>query len=139
MPTVREQPVKSLGRWYAGTLTDRSRGVEVQRQAEEGLKAIDETKLPGKYKVWMLQFGLYPRLAWPLQIYEIALTRVETIEQKCNMCVRKWLGLPRMTNTAALYGKTGSLQLPLTSIIEIYKSGKVRTVMMLKEFRDDSI
>ena len=104
MPTVREEPVKSLGRWYAGTLNDRSRGIEVQRQAEEGLKAIDGTKLPGKYKLWMLQFGLYPRLVWPLQIYEVALTRVEIIEQKCNVCVRKWLGLPRMTNTSALYG-----------------------------------
>ena len=29
MPTVKEKPVKSLGRWYAGNLTDRNRGVEV--------------------------------------------------------------------------------------------------------------
>ena len=33
----------------------------------------------------------------------------------------------------------GSLQLPLTSIVEIYKTGKVWTVMMLKESKDNTI
>lgn len=139
MPTVKEKPVKSLGRWYEGTLSDRSRGIEIQRQAEEGLKSIDKTKLPGKYKVWCLQFALYPRLAWPLMIYEVALSRVEIIEQKCSLHIRKWLGLPRITNSSALYRKSGAFHLPITSIVEIYKTGKVRTVMMLKESRDNKI
>ena len=90
----------------------------MQKQAEDGLRVIDETKLPGKFKIWMMQFGLYPRLAWPLQIYDIALSRVEIIEQKCSVHIRRWLGLPRVTNTSALYGRGGSLELPLTSIVE---------------------
>ena len=139
MPTIKEEPVKSLGRWYAGTLSDRSRGVEVMKQAEDGLKAIDRTKLPGKHKIWCLQFALYPRLAWPLSMYEIALSRVEMIEKKCSSYIRKWLGLPRMTNTSALYRQKGALQLPITSITEIYKAGKVRTVMMLRESKDKEI
>ena len=139
IPTVKEEPVKSLGRWYAGTLSDRSRGMEVMKQTEDGLKTIDQSKLPGKYKVWCLQFGLYPRIAWPLMIYEVALSRVEIIEQKCNTYIRKWLGLPRIINTPALYRKQGALQMPLTSIVEIYKAGKVRTVMMLRDSRDQQI
>ena len=47
--------------------------------------------------------------------------------------------MPRVTNTSALYGRGGSLELPLTSIVEVYKQGKVRTVMMLRESRDESI
>ena len=35
MPTVKEQPMKSL-RWYAGTLSDKSRGVAITKQVEEG-------------------------------------------------------------------------------------------------------
>ena len=62
-PTVKEQPVKSVGRWYSGTLSDRSQGVAIMQQAEHGLKAIDRTKLPGKHKIWCLQLALYPRLA----------------------------------------------------------------------------
>ena len=103
IPTVKEKPVKSLGRWYAGTLNDKGRGMEITKQAEEGLKKIDDSKLPGKYKIWCLQFGLYPRLGWPLLIYEVALSRVEVIERRCNIHIRKWLGLPKMTNNSAMY------------------------------------
>ena len=136
---MKEKPVKSLGRLYANNLTDRHQGTAIQRTAADGLAAINKTKLPGKYKAWCLQFGLYPRLAWPLVIYDVALTRVEAIERLFNINIRKWLGLPRMHNTAALYRSRGSLQLPLTSIVEVYKTGKVRTVMMLRESRDSSI
>ena len=72
-------------------------------------------------------------------ICNVALSRVEIIEQKMRVCVRKWLGLPKVTNSSALYRSKGSLQLPLTSIVEIYKTGKVWTVMMLKESKDNTI
>ena len=139
IPTLKEEPVKSLGRLYAGNLTDRHEGVLIQKQAEEGLASIQKSNLPGKFKLWCLQFGLYPRLAWPLLIYDVALSRVEIIEQKCSKFIRKWLGLPRMLNSAALYRNRGSLQLPVTAITEIYKCGNIRTVMMLRESKDTSI
>ena len=139
IPTVKEEPVKSLGRWYKGRLSDRSRGKEVYDQAVEGLKSIDHSKLPGKFKLWCLQFGLYPRLLWPLMVYEIAESRVEMIEKKCRAYTRKWLGLPKCLNNAALYGKGIPLELPITSIVEEYKAGKVRTVMMLRLSKDSTI
>ena len=40
IPMMADQPVKSLGRWYAITLTDHHRGVEVQSQLEEELRVI---------------------------------------------------------------------------------------------------
>ena len=43
IPTVKEEPVKSLGRWYEGTLNDRGRGVLIQEEVEKGLRSIDET------------------------------------------------------------------------------------------------
>ena len=124
IPTVKQKPVKSLGLLYQGNLTNRSQDVTIQADAEQGLKAIANTKLPGKYKVWCLLFGLYPRLAWPLMIYEVTLSRVEIIEQKCSKLIRRWLGLPRMINTTSLYRKKGALQLPITSIVEMYKTGR---------------
>ena len=139
MPTVKEKPVKSLGRWYAGNLTDRSRGVEVYNQALEGLASIEHSNLAGKFKLWCLQFGLYPRLLWPLMIYEVAESRVEMIEKKCRAYTRKWLGLPKCLNTSALYGKGTPLELPITSIVEEYKASKVRTVMMLRYSKDQRI
>ena len=61
IPTIREQPVKSLGRMYKGNLSDRGQGMEIFKQATDSLKEIDHTKLPGKFKLWcLLQYGLYP-------------------------------------------------------------------------------
>ena len=40
IPTVKEKPVKSLGRWYSLPLTDRHRGTEIEKIASQGLTAI---------------------------------------------------------------------------------------------------
>ena len=62
IPTLNEQPVKSLGRWYAQPLTDRHRGMRVQKQLVQGLSTIDGCGLPGRYKIWCYQFWLLPRV-----------------------------------------------------------------------------
>ena len=139
IPTVKEEPVKSLGRWYKGTVTDRSQGIEVQKEAEAGIQSIDKTALPGKFKCWCCQFGLFPRLIWPMVIYEVALSRVEIIEGRISRFIRKWLGLPKTLNNSAIYGKNGQLQLPFASIVEEYKAAKVRTVMTLRYSNDPAI
>ena len=72
-------------------------------------------------------------------MYEVAVSRVEMIEKKCRAYTRKWLGLPRCLNNAALYGKGIPLELPITSIMEEYTAGKVRTEMMLRYSKDQTI
>ena len=58
IPTIREKPVKNLGRLYSIPLTDRHRSTEVLKAA--------------------LKHGLLPRILWPL-LYEIVISRVERI------------------------------------------------------------
>ena len=139
IPTVREQPVKSLGRLYVFALTNRHRGVEVERTALEGLHAIEKSELSGKLKAWCFQYGLLPRLLWPLQIYEISLSRVETIQQHINKYLRKWLGVPPCFSTVGPCTTTGMLQLPFSSITEEFKVGKARLHLMLRDSPDDVI
>ena len=52
IPTVSEEPVKSLGRWYDKSLKDTNQGKETKKMAEKGLETIEKCGLPGKYKVW---------------------------------------------------------------------------------------
>ena len=87
--SVREKPVKSLGHLYSISLTDRHRSTEVQKVALKRLKSIDKTCLPGMMKAWCYQHGLLPRLLWPLQMYEIAISRVERIQQYSNKYLHK--------------------------------------------------
>ena len=132
-------PVKSLGRLYSIPLTDRHRGTEVQKVALKGLKSIDKTCLPGKMKAWCYQHGLLPRLLWPLEIYEIAISRVERIQQYSNKYLRKWLGAPPCFSKVGLYFNSGTLQLPISSLVEEFKIGKVRLHMMMKDSADEII
>ena len=139
IPLVSEQPVKSLGRWYACPLNDRCRSKELEDFVLSSLRAIDGSGLPGKYKVWCYQFGLLPRVLWQLAIYDIPLSPVERMERKVSGHIRKWLGVPRSFATNALYASSFKLTLPVTSLIEEYKACKVRTQAMLQYSRDGAV
>ncbi|GFO47349.1 reverse transcriptase [Plakobranchus ocellatus] len=55
------RPITSLGRWYDSSLKDTKRGSEALQQASVGLQAIYKCGLPGKYRMWCLQFLLIPK------------------------------------------------------------------------------
>ena len=141
---MKEEPVKILGKWYAGPLSGMSRGVEIMKQTKEGLKAIDGSKLPGNYNIWCLQFGLYPRITWPLMIYEVALSRVEMMKQKCNTYIRK----SEMAWPASRHKhfSSESKEWSPTVAFNIYplwrftrQAGKARTVILLRESNDQEV
>ena len=137
IPTVCEEPVKSLGRWYDCNLKDSKQSQAVVKANEEGLKKIDRTRLQGKFKVWIVQFMHIPKLLWPLMVYEIGLCAVERIEQKIGSYTRKWLGLPPGLTSVALYSRSAKLKLPLRSVVEEFKVSKVRSQMMLSYSSDE--
>ena len=109
IPTVREKPVKSLGRFYSISQTDRHRGTKVVKVDLKGLKSIDKTCLPGKMKAWCYKHGLLPRLLWPLQMYKIAISWVERIQQYSNkyleflLVFRKWDYIPILVTYGSQY------------------------------------
>ena len=135
IPTVSEKPVKSLGRWYDSSLKDKEQVEQLRKEVARDLKAIDGTMLPGKLKLWCMQYGLLPRLLWPLTLYEVPLSKVEKLERLVSSYVKKWLGLPRCLSSIGLYGK-GMLHLPISSLTEEYKCAKVRLEMMLLDSSD---
>ena len=61
MPTVSQEPVKSLGRWYYSSMKDTKRGVETELPTE-GQLAINRCGLQGKMKLLCLQIMLIPKL-----------------------------------------------------------------------------
>ena len=136
IPTVSQEPVKSLGRWCDSSMKDTKRGLETVELATEGLLAINRCGLQGKLKVWCLQFMLIPKLLWPLLVYEICSTTVEAIEAKINKFTRRWLGVPPGQTDVAMYCRKAKLRLPLKSILEEYKCGKARLLSMLEDSED---
>ena len=135
IPSIRVRPVKSLGRWYNADLSDREQVEQLRKDVVEGLEKIDRSGLPGKLKLWCMQFGLFPRVMWPMSVYEVPLSKVEKLEKVVNSYVKKWLGVPRCLSSVALYGK-GILQLPINSLVEEFKCAKVRTELLLTGSKD---
>ncbi|XP_069133240.1 uncharacterized protein [Argopecten irradians] len=121
------------------SLKDSINNSKVEQQVCEGLRNIDKTGLPGNFKAWIFQQGLLPRLSWPLMLYEISVSTVEGLERRISKHLRRWLGVPQCFSSTGLYSRTSKLQLPLTSLVEEFKTGKARLVMTLKDSRDEKV
>jgi hypothetical protein len=139
IPHLEEQPIKCLGKWYDVTLNDRRSMTVTTKQAEEWLRKIEESMLQGKFKVWIYQHGLLPRLMWPLTLYEIPMTVIEGMERKVNKYLRRWLGIPPSFTSIGLFIRSGQLQLPISSLVEEYKVAKCRAVLTFRESEDDRV
>ena len=138
IPLVSELPVKSLGRWYNASLKDKDQSDQLREETIKGLVSIDKTSLPGKLKLWCLEFGLLPHMMLPLMVYEIPMTKVEKLERTVSSYIKKWLGLSRCLSNIGLYGH-GALELPVSSLTGEIKCTKVRLNMTLTESQDDMI
>lgn len=99
------------------------------------MERINKTLLPGKLKLWCFQFGILPRLLWPLTVYEIPITKVEKLERLISIQLKQWLGIPRCLSSVGLY-RHGKLELPITVLVEEFKRTKARLVMTLTESED---
>ncbi|XP_068595260.1 retrovirus-related Pol polyprotein from type-1 retrotransposable element R2 [Brachionichthys hirsutus] len=139
IPSIKDNPIKCLGKWYDSSLNDRSSVSMSEKQAADWLERIDRSGLPGKFKAWLFQHGLLPRLLWLLTIYEVAMTTVEGIERRANKHLRKWLGIPPSFTSVGLYNRSGQLQLPLSSVVEEFKVAKCRVAMMYRDSTDDKV
>ena len=63
-------------------------------------------------------------------MYEIVLSGIEWIEEYSNKYLHKWLGVPPCFLKVGFYTNTGNLQLPISSLVEEFKIGKVHLQMM---------
>ena len=123
---IQDLPIKSLGKVYNETLNEKQQIEEVNKQVLADLKKIDTCRLPGRYKAWIVQHMMMPRLMWPLSIYNVPLTTVELLQRKITASLKKWLKLPKSLSNACFYSKSSKLKLPYSSLTEEFKAAKQR-------------
>ncbi|KAL7874517.1 hypothetical protein SRHO_G00054870 [Serrasalmus rhombeus] len=85
-------------------------------------------KCLGKFKAWVYQNGVLPRILWPLLVYAVPISTVETLERKVSNRPRRWLGLPKSLSSIALYGCNNKLQLPFKSLEDEFKVKRAKEV-----------
>ena len=137
--SLKEKSVKYLGKLYKVTLHDKEQVEDTISGAREDIKRLNKAKLPGRYKGWILQHMLLPRIMWPLTIYEFPATKVEEIQRLFTSSLKRWLGLPKFMSTDIFYSKTAKLQLPYTSLVEEVKAAKARMLTTFDQSPDACI
>ena len=137
--SVKDKPVKYLGKEYNFSLSDREQVERVIEGVKKSLKKISTTKLPGRYKAWIMEHMLLPRTMWPLMIYSFPATKVEKVQQLFTASLKRWLGIPKSLSTEALYSTTMKLQLPYSSVIEEVKAAKARVLTTYTQSADECI
>jgi len=50
---------------------------------------VDKSGLPGKFKAWIYQHGILPRILWPLLVYEVPISTVEGFERRVSRFQQK--------------------------------------------------
>nr|AAN12398.1 polyprotein [Tetraodon nigroviridis] len=139
IPSVSEKPVKSLGKMFDGSLKDAASIRETNDQLGHWLTLVDKSGLPGKFKAWVYQHGILPRILWPLLVYEFPISTVEGLERRVSSCLRRWLGLPRSLSSNALYGNNNKLTLPFSSLAEEFMVTRAREVLQYRESKDPKV
>ena len=91
---IQDKPIKYLGKIYNGSLNEKEQITEVETQVKQDLKKVEKCRLPGRYKAWMFQHMLLPRLMWPLNIYNVPVTVIDKIQRKVTSSLKHWIGLP---------------------------------------------
>ena len=137
--SLTEEPIKYLGKEYNLSLSDQNQTNAIISMAKNGLKKINNAKLPGRYKSWILQHMLLPKIMWPLTIYNIPASKVEVIQKLFTASLRRWLGLPKSMSSDALYSTSMKLQLPYSSVVEEVKAAKSRTLVTFQQSKDECI
>ncbi|XP_075313231.1 uncharacterized protein LOC142373743 [Odontesthes bonariensis] len=139
IPSVTEKPVKSLGKIFDCSLKDTASIRATNEQLDGWLTAVDKSGLPGKFKAWVYQHGILPRILWPLLVYEFPMSTVEGFERRVSSHLRRWLGLPRSLSSIALYGNNNKLTLPIKGLAEEFMVARAREVLQYRESKDPKV
>ena len=108
IPTISEKPVKSLDKVFDSSLRDTTSIQPTCTELDGLLKSVAKSGLPGKFKAWIYHHSILPRILWPLLVYAVPVSTVETLKRRVSSYLRRWLGLPRSLSSLALYGNTNN-------------------------------
>ena len=117
--TISEAPVKCLGKWYRVEAGNQQGIKIVEDEVNDILMMIEDTGLPGKFKVWIVEHGLIPRLAWPMLMYEISGTTMQRIGRRITRCIRKWIGASPNLSAACLYSVLDAIHVAMLPTLKL--------------------
>ena len=102
IPTIKQNPVKSQGKCLDDSLKDTVAIQETNENLDRWLNKIERSGLPGRFKAWIYQNAVLPKVLWQLTIYEFTSSSVEQLEKRINSRLCRWLGLLKCLNSTEM-------------------------------------
>ena len=84
IPTLSEYSVKCIGKIFDTTQRDTNAVRAAVGDLELWLTRVYKSGLPGRFKVWIYQHAVLPRILWPSFVYDSPMTIVEAMGRKIN-------------------------------------------------------
>lgn len=116
--------MKSLGNVFDSSLKDSNSIKKTIKDIEEWLSKADKSGLPGRFRAWIYQHAILPRILWPLLIYEVPITTVEALEKRISSHLLRW---------------SNSLQLPFRGLKEGFMVSRTREALLYRDSRDPKV
>lgn len=131
---------KFLGRWISFNINE----LEVQKHIRtlflKLMNLIDQDATPGPMKLWMYQYGVLSKLAWPfLSQDNLPLSLAHSLTTIANRFLKSWIGLFKRADTGVLYRSKPRFGLGLTSVSCFFKRMNVTKCLLLKHSDDKDI
>ena len=130
---------KFLGRWINYNLNDRGIKQKISRELERDMRIVSDATVGGFIKLWLYQFYVLPRIAWPFMIQDLDISFVEGLEKTVNRRLKAWAGVYRSTEVGVLYRSKAHLGLGLTSISTHFKRMQLVKCLLLSESKDGNV
>ena len=133
IPSIQKKPLKPLGRIYNSSVTDRQAQDNLKKKIKELEQKIDKLLLTGIMKVWVHQNLLLAMTGWPLIIYEIPLSWVESVEAYLSGYLCIWLGANKIMSNLSLYWNETSCPLPIHGLVTEFKKREIGRLLQLQQ------
>jgi len=137
--SISEMPITHLGKKYTSKLNEKEQTECIKQQLKKDLRKVNRCQPTGRFRCWMVQNMVIRRMMWPLSIYNIAMTKVEVLQQQITASLKRWLKIPKSFSKNCMYSKSTKLRLPYSSLEEEFRVAKARNLVTLENSRDSCI
>jgi hypothetical protein len=132
----KQSHFKFLGRWIDVSLQENKIEDRVKEMFQEDMKLVRNSKLNGFMKLWIYQFYILARLAWPFMAHDFSRSFADNLEKSIRVTLKRWAGLFKYADIGSLFRQRDNFGFGLTSVTLHFEKMQVIKCSILKHSTD---
>jgi hypothetical protein len=130
---------KFLGLRIHVSLSDEPLYEDVRELFVKDLSTVNSSHVNGLMKLWLYQFYILARLAWPLSVQNFSMSFAKDLESHATSFLKKWACLHRSADVGTLYRPKSAGGLGITSVSHHFAHMQTVKSHLLKYSPDASV